>query len=254
MAAAGLAPRDVLGLVRETRRAADTPVELIVTGVLAAELVRALRSDGEREVAHVGGDPGTATALLVVLGGAPTADDERAMRLATRAAVPIVAVQTDSRATSPLPYVTAESVVDCPPGQGFPVDGIARVLTRELGSDAVALAARSSRLREPIVRELVRRSSLRAAVAGALPWRKGAAFPVLTLIQARLVLDIAAAYGQTVDQERAPELAATAATGLGARALARRLPARLPLIGGVTGYVATRGLGEAAILRYSTGV
>ena len=138
------------------------------------------------------------------------------MRNATRSRVPVVAVQTDPRSTAPLAYVPRSAVVVCPPGSGFPVDEITRVLVRELGSDAVSLAARVPALRNAVVAELVRRASVRAAVVGALPWRKGADFSALALIQARLVLDVAAAHGSHIDRERAPELAAVAGAGLGA--------------------------------------
>jgi uncharacterized protein (DUF697 family) len=226
---------------------------LTIVGVLAAELARSLRGDGGGEdVTRVGGDATAPTAVIVVIAGAPTAEDERVMRAATRARVPVVAVQADHQTTSPLAYVPAESVVVCAPGKGFPVEEIAVVLARELGSEAVTLAKALPRLREPILGELVRRASIRAALAGALPWRKGADFPVLAMIQARLVLDVAAAYGRELGQEQAPELAAVAGTGLGVRGLVRRLPARLPLIGAVTGYLVTRAAGEAAIKRFSS--
>jgi uncharacterized protein (DUF697 family) len=252
MQLAGIAPREALGVVRDAKRSAEAKPRLAVTGVLAAELGRALRGEsGTDDVIRVGGDPVDSTALIVVVGGVPTPDDERAMRAATRAGVPVVAVQADHLAAAPLPYVLAESVIVCAPGKGFPVDEIATALARELGSDVVPLARALPRLREPILRELVRQASLRAAVAGALPWRKGADFPVLALIQSRLVLDVAAAYGREPGQEQAPELAAVAGTGLGLRSVVRRLPMRLPLVGCLTGYLGTRALGEAALRRYA---
>src|SRR5262249_17377790 len=241
-------------VVRDARQGAEATPRLVVTGVLAAELARSLRGDsGADDLIRVGGDPTDATAVVVVIAGAPADEEERVMRAATRVRVPVVAVRADHHATAPLAYVPAESVVVCVPGKGFPVDAIAAALARELGSDVVPLARRLPRLRDPILRELIRRASTRAAVAGALPWRKGADFPVLALLQARLVLDIAAIYGRELGQEQVPELAAVAGSGLGFRALVRRLPVRLPLIGGVTGYLATRAAGEAAIKRFSTG-
>ena len=246
----GIAPREVVGLVREARRAADTNATLVVTGVLAAELTRALGG----QVARVGGDPSGATALLVLLAGAATTEDEHAMRAAARARVPIVAVQIDPRAGDrPLSYVPADAVVTCPPGHGFPFDEIGAALTRELGSDVVPIAARADVLRTAIVDELVRRAAIRAGIIGALPWRKGADFPALATLQARLVLDIAAAHGQPIGQERAPELAAVAGSGLGIRSVVRRLPTRVPLVGAITGYLATRALGEAAARRFASG-
>ena len=67
------------------------------------------------------------------------------------------------------------------------------------------------------------------------------------------MLDLAAAHGRSVGRERAPELLAVAGAGLSVRGLVRRLPRRLPLIGGVTGYLATRALGEAAITVFAAG-
>lgn len=254
MQVAGIGVRDVVGVVRDARQAAESTAPLVVTGILTTELVRALGAGSPAErpsVIRTGGEHEGAAALVVVLGGAPTDDDERRMRIAARAGVAIVAVQTDPGASLSLPYVAASSVVVCPPGHGFPVDEIASVLARRLGNGAVSLAARVPALRSGVAEELVRRAAFRAAVVGSLPWRKGADFPVLALLQARLVLDVAAVYGRPIDQQLAPELAVVAGTGLGARALIRRLPARLPLRGGITGYLATRALGEAAVRRFA---
>ena len=252
MQPAGLGVRDVLAVVREARDTADSAAPLVVTGMLSSELARALRGGAEEGGSvRVGSNLAGAAALVVVLGGAPTDDDDRVMRAAARASVPVVAVQTSTRADAPLAYVPASAVVVCQPGRSFPVEDIARALAGQLGHDAVALAARVPAFREPIVRELVRRAALRAAVVGALPWRKGADLPALTLIQARLVLDLAAAHGRAIGNERATELAAVASTGLGVRALVRRLPRRLPLVGGLTGYLTTRALGEAALRRFA---
>jgi len=224
MQLAGLGVRDVLGVVRGVRDTADSVAPLVVTGVLSSELARALKGGAEvGGSVRVGTNLAGAAALVVVLGGGPTGDDDRVMRAAARASVPVVAVQTDPRVEAPLPYVPASAVVVCRPGQGFPVEDIATALAGQLGHDAVALAARVPALRDPIGRTLVRQAALHAAVVGALPWRKAADLPVLTLIQARLVLDLAAAHGRSIDKERATELVAVASTGLGVRGTTRRI-------------------------------
>jgi uncharacterized protein (DUF697 family) len=251
MQLAGLGVRDVVGVMRDARETAGLDKPVVVTGVLAAELARDLRAGARDDAAvRLGSAVDHAAAVVVVLGGAPTAEDERVLRDAARACVPAVAVQTDAKADAPLAYVPASAVVVCPPGRGFPVEDIARALADGLGSDAVPLAARLPALRPHVVQALVRRASRQALLVGALPWGKGADFPALALIQARLVLDVAAAHGHPLDRSRAPELAAVAASGLGGRALVRRLPRRLPLVGGVTAYLATRALGEAASKRF----
>jgi uncharacterized protein (DUF697 family) len=249
---AGVSLRDAVGVLREARRAAAAPGSLLVTGILAAELARELRAgSSEPHAVRLSGPPTDALALLVVLAGEPGRDEDGAMREATRAAVPLVAVQTDTRAPVALPYVLATDVVLCPPGRGFPVDEIAHALARAAGHDAVALAARLPALRDGVARELIRVAALRAGLIGALPWFKGAHFPALTLVQSRLVLDLAAAYGQELDAARAPELGAVAGVGLGLRSLARRVLRGLPLLGALPGYLGTRAIGEAAMRRYA---
>jgi uncharacterized protein (DUF697 family) len=253
MQLAGLGIREVVGLVRDARETAELDAPVVVTGVLAAELARSLRSGAKDECAvRVGSSVEAAAAVVVVLGGAPTAADEHVLREASRASLPLLAVQTDPKADAPLAYVPASAVVACPPGQGFPVEEIAQELAGRLGSEAVPLAARLPALRPHVVRALVRRASRQALLVGALPWRKGADFPALAMIQARLVLDIAAAHGRSVDQSRAPDIAAVAASGLGARAIVRRLPRRLPLVGGLAAYLTTRAIGEGASRRFES--
>ena len=89
------------------------------------------------------------------------------------------------------------------------------------------------------------------AIISAAVFIPGVDFPALTLNQLRLVLRICAAYGLEVDNQRAPEIAATIATGLGFRTLARELVAVVPVAGwllkGTIAYAATKALGEAAI-------
>jgi hypothetical protein len=68
------------------------------------------------------------------------------------------------------------------------------------------------------------------------------------------VLRLEQAHGRAVDlRERLPELAATLGAGLGLRALARELVARLPVprwaVQGAVAYAGTRVLGDAAVRR-----
>ena len=75
--------------------------------------------------------------------------------------------------------------------------------------------------------------------------------PVLTLNQARLVLRIALAYGQEIDNERALELLGVVGAGFGLRAVARELLDFVPVAGwavkGAIAYTGTRAIGEAAV-------
>jgi uncharacterized protein (DUF697 family) len=247
---AGLRAREVLGVMREVQSTASSSAPIVVHGLLAEELARELRqgSDDGRAVS-VGGDPANAAALVLVVAGLPGVAEERAMREATRRGTPVVAVQTDVRTPVSLPYVLATEVVACSPGKGFPMPDIADVLASRLGHDGVSLAARLPVLRDAVCRSLIAAASRQAAAVGLVPWEKGAHFPAMTMIQTRLVLDLAAANARPIDRDRGPDVAAVAGTGLGLRAFARRLPAWIPLVGGVTGYLGTWAIGEAALKR-----
>lgn len=249
----GISPRQALGVVRDARRTAARRPQVVVDGVLAAELARSLSAGGAAGLVRVGGGPAGATVYVQVLAGAPTSEVLASLREAARRSIPLVAVQT-APGKAPVTYVLPEDVVACPPGQGFPVAEIGRVLARRLGQDGVGLAAELPALRAAVVRELVSSASLRAAGIGGLQGKR-AHLPAMTLVQARLALDVAAAGGRSVEpQERAPELGAVVALAVGMRTLgrgARRL--RLPafLVGAITGYGATRVLGEVAVRRFA---
>ncbi len=92
----------------------------------------AVRSAGRVEDAAV---------LVRVLGGTPTEEDERELRAAKRAKVPVVAVQTGTEVFD-VPYVLATDVVMCQPGAGFPVEEIAAAVAARLGECGTSLAAR----------------------------------------------------------------------------------------------------------------
>src|SRR5207248_1089473 len=83
---------------------------------------------GDPRAARVGGPEGAA-AYVHVLAGAPTAEDEAVLKRAHRARVPVVALV---RERLDVPYVLPTDVVVVPPGQGFPVDAVARVLAARL--------------------------------------------------------------------------------------------------------------------------
>lgn len=246
----GLSPRDVVGLVRDARQRAESSGPIVVSGVLAGELAKQLAAGGEPAAVRVGGDPSGAAALVLVLAGLPTDADVEALRVAARAAVPRIAVQTGREETLRVPYVLATDIVHCPPGRGFPVDEIAATIARRLGPDGISLAARLPVVRTAVSKRLIVDASRASAVIGILP-RGGARFPLLALAQLRLVLDLAAAHGRELGPDRAPELGAVLGTGFALRTGVRRLGlAGSRAVGGLTGYAGTRALGEAAVRRF----
>jgi uncharacterized protein (DUF697 family) len=247
-----IAPMAVYKLVKELR-SADDYRPLAVGG--ARELAGALRRELSRGAATGavvdGASPSGAAALVHVLASEPTDEDERTLREANRARVPVVCVLADPAADGRVPYVLATDVVRVPPGSGFPVAEIAAAIVNRLGAEGPALAARVPVLRGPLCAELIARASRRNAVVGAAVFVPGADLPVLTLNQLRLVLGIAAAHGVEVDAQRWPEVLGVIAGGLGFRAVARQLLGFVPIAGwavkGAVAYAGTRALGEAAV-------
>jgi uncharacterized protein (DUF697 family) len=238
-----LGPLAVLSVVRELRRGSGDPRPVSVAGAreLVPLLARLLRADGEPS-AVVEGRLDDA-AVLVWVGAA---NDEE-LRAAAKAHVPIIAVSQDET----LPYVLATDIVRIEPGEGFPVERIAAAIATKLGEDATGLAARLPALRPAVCHELVTSFSKRNGLIAATVFIPGVDLPVLTLNQVRLVLRIALAYGEPIDNQRALELAGIVGAGFGLRALARELLDLVPVAGwavkGGIAYSGTRAIGEAAI-------
>jgi uncharacterized protein (DUF697 family) len=252
--AAKLSPFTVWGLVKELRVAAADTKPLQVSGALASQLEKELGRGGVPGAVRSSGRIQDAAVLVRVLGGAPTEDDVRELREATRAHVPVVAVQTGTEVFD-VPYVLATDVVMCRPGAGFPVDEIAATVAARVGEVGTSLAARLPVLREPVCDSLIERFSRQNGIIGVAVFVPGADFAVLTLNQIRLVLQLAAAHGVEVDQSRLPEVLATVGAGFGFRALARQVLGAVPVAGwavkGGIAYAGTRALGEAAQLYFA---
>ncbi len=243
----GIAPLKLLEVAREVRDSAggDRPISVGGAGELVPLLAKELRAGGEAAAVAEHGAPRRAAALVWI---GPPGDD--ALRAFSRAGVPIVGV-TDGE---PLPYVLDTDLVRVVPGEGLPVDAIARVLARLLGSGGVGLAARLPVLRGPVVDELIRSAALRNGLIGAAVFVPGVDLPILTLNQLGLVLRIALAHGQEIDAARLPEALAVVGAGFGFRSVARELLDLVPVAGwalkGGIAYGGTKAIGEAARSRF----
>ena len=239
----GLHPLSVLSVVRELRRGEGDPRPLGVAGAreLVPLLARELRAGGDPAAVVEGRHDGVAA--LVWVGPA----NEAELRAADRAGIPIVAVTDDDV----VPYVLATDIVRVPPGRGFPVEEIAAAVARRLGEDGTALAARLPVLRKAVCDHLISSFSKKNGITAAAIFIPGVDMPVLTLRQIRLVLRIAVAYGEDVDNKRAVELAGVVGAGFGMRAVARELLDLVPVAGwalkGAIAYTGTKAIGEAAV-------
>jgi uncharacterized protein (DUF697 family) len=242
VSSAGLGLRWALSALRELKPARPSG-PIVVSGAreLVPLLARELRAGGEPAAVREGGTLDGAVALVWI-----GAADEEALHAASRAGIPIVAVTEAAE----LPYVLDTDLVRAPPGEGFPIDELARVLARRLGDSGAPLAGSLPVLRDAVVEELIRRAAHRNGMIGAAVFIPGVDMPVLTMNQIRLVARIAVAYGQELDRSRVPELLGIVGAGFGFRRLAREALDLIPVVGwAVKGAVAmggTRAIGEAA--------
>jgi hypothetical protein len=239
-------PRDVFALRRHVRTTAATRGPLLVTGVLADQLARQLGAGADPGAVRTTGELAQSAALVHVVAGAATPDDERVLRAATRSLVPFVVVQTGDPSIE-LPYVLPMDVVDCKPGEGFPVGEIAKTLARTLGTDGAALARALPAIREAYQVQRAEESAISAAVLASYGG-DAPELPVLALAQARALIDISTARGDesegagSLATTIAPSLGAALGTGLVARGFVRRLSARNRVVEALVAGVATYGL------------
>ena len=110
--------------------------------------------------------------------------------------------------------------------------------------------------RHAVCREIIHKNARQNAVIGALPI-PGADMPAITANQARMVLGIAAAYGEEISLDRGRELLGVLAAGFGFRALSRQIVKLVPVAGwaasAAIGYAGTLAMGRTAILYFERG-
>lgn len=148
----------------------------------------------------------------------------------------------------------------------IPIDAAAAcALDRRMGEWVVA-ACREKRLalalsfpfvRKPLSLEAVSATSLQNAGIGLVLFIPGADMPLMTLNQAKMLLQIAAAYGEPMSAARVKELAAIVAGGFACRSVARQVTGAVPAIGWAVkagvGYAGTKAMGLAAVEYFERG-
>ena len=152
------------------------------------------------------------------------------------------------------------------PDAPIPIDAAAAcALDRRMGEWVVA-ACREKRLalalsfpfvRKPLSLEAVSATSLQNAGIGLVLFIPGADMPLMTLNQAKMLLQITAAYGEPMSAARVKELAAIVAGGFACRSVARQVAGAVPAIGWAVkagvGYAGTKAMGLAAVEYFERG-
>jgi len=199
-------------------------------------------------------DDATVDVVLVIPGRGGAAAD--AIRSYARRGTH-VGVIVESSVEAPCVSVSEDaaafvSVVSAADAAAVP-DKIARWLVGVTGK-GLAFAANFPFLRNEEVDALINRCALENTAVGAVSLVPGSDMPIMTANQAKLALDIAAAYGQGVELSRALDLLGVLCAGFAYRAAARSLAGLVPGLGWVLkagmGYAGTITTGHVIKVRF----
>ncbi|MGN0075535.1 MAG: hypothetical protein ACI38Z_00965 [Parafannyhessea sp.] len=263
---------EVLSAGRNSERRRSTPVSLlvIVDSRAPREVVLAVRdafvpeqessSVEVRPLAGCGVPDGSRDLVVVVAGPEADAASRVAEGYARCGVATCVVVESAlDFVAGDLPESVAALVT---PVAASSADALSANLSQWVadvaGEKAIAFAANFPFCREPVVRSLVRDAALQNAAVGAVDVIHGADFPIMTVRQAKLALDIAAANGRRVDLSCVADVAGVAGAGLAYRAVARGLEAALPLprwmVRSAVGYAGTVATAAVAGVRNQPGL
>lgn len=136
-------------------------------------------------------------------------------------------------------------------------DRLARWIADRIPAKRLALANNFAFLRRHVAEQFVRATSWQNGVVGTVAIIPGADLPIMTANQVKMILQIAAAYGEDLGAERLKELVAVVGGGFTMRAVARQLLDFVPGFGwaikGGIGYTGTIAMGRAAIAYFERG-
>lgn len=137
------------------------------------------------------------------------------------------------------------------------VSALGHWLADRVSGKRLALAANFPFVRRAVAVEAVKATSFQNAVIGGVVIIPGADMPLMTANQAKMVLQIAAAYGEPLGAERIRELAAVVGGAFALRTVARQLVTMVPGFGWALkagiGYSGTLAMGMAAVEYFEAG-
>lgn len=112
-------------------------------------------------------------------------------------------------------------------------------------------------VRRPLAYAAIRATSWQNAGVGVVVFVPGADMPIMTANQIKMLLQIAAAYGQPLSADRIKELVAVLLNGFFFRSISRQLAGLVPALGwavkGSMGFIGTQAIGHAAIEYFEAG-
>jgi len=252
---AGIGIGQILGLVREMRGLEGTPPMIVISGPGAEGMASALAVGGDRSAIAVDGYTAAAAVALRIVEGDPGERERALLRRLAKEQTPVIVVRRGG--SGRIPHVLADDVVDLESDDlgADDIGAVASAIVGVAGASGPPLAARLPVLYAPVCQRLVARTAFaNAALAGSS--RVVPQLPLLTLAQARMLLLLGVARGETLPRDAegllraaGPYLLAALGTGVGARAFVRRLPVRGPIVRAAIAYGGTRALGSAVLRR-----
>lgn len=141
--------------------------------------------------------------------------------------------------------------------KGALADKIGTWIVRADAEKRLAFSIAYPFVRRPLAYEAIRNTSIQNAGVGVVVFIPGADMPIMTANQAKMVLQIAAAYGNELSADRIKELAGVLLNGFFFRSVSRTVAGAVPLFGwavkGTFGYIGTQAIGHAAIEYFENG-
>lgn len=214
------------------------------------------------EVAELGAAPSLspATDLVIAIAGSGNVGMRQALAEPRRLRLPVVVVALgdELRAAAladALLQPTGDLVVREAPGEA--VGRLGAWIADNVGSKRLALAHNFAFMRRAVAEDAMKTTAVQNGLVGAVTPIPGADMPIMTANQIKMLLQIAAAYGQPLGVDRIKELAAVVAGGYVLRAIARQALVVVPVLGwaikGGIGYTGTMAMGRAAINYFESG-
>ncbi len=214
------------------------------------------------EVAELGKPPALAqtTDAVIALAGSGNVGLREALSVPRRLRLPVVVASigdnaVETRLSRSLQQPTVDLIVSEDAERA--VQRVGAWLADNLGSKRLALAHNFAFIRRAVAEDAVKTTAVQNALIGAVTPIPGADMPIMTANQIKMLLQIAAAYGQTMGVDRVKELAAVVAGGYVLRAVARQALVAIPVLGwavkGGIGYTGTMAMGRAAVSYFEKG-
>ena len=204
------------------------------------------RASRERATLAVVGDSPRVGELADLLGA------ERNMRKAE-----VILTVSDGAISLSGKGVEDPNEVPLPSREASSAGALAPSIAKALDEDYLVPVAKAyPYFRRAACERVIRKNARENAVIGLLPI-PGADMPVMTANQARMVLHLAAAYGEELSFQRARELLGVLAAGFGLRALTRQVVKVVPVGGwaaaAAIGYAGTVAMGRSTMLYFERG-